>query len=222
MNYLKYIDIIIATSNRESFLFKNCYELVDKTTKQFNTFINVCNADESFSKAINKIVRMAGSEYICLLNDDTKPKKDWLLHLIDRMESDKDIGICGSKLLYPNTDIIQHAGMSFKDGNTMLYGRGKKDSEEFNIAKEMDFVTFACVLLRREMIDEIGLLDERFEFFYEDIDYCMRAREASWKVFYEPKSVVYHYESVTINEKDLVYLCNESKELFLEKWIKEE
>jgi len=222
MNYLKYIDIIIPTSDKDNKLFKNCYNLVKQTTKQFNIFINTCNADDNFSKSINKIMKIANSEFICLLNDDTEPKKDWLLHLIDRMESDKKIGICGSKLLYPDTNIIQHAGIGFENNSTILYGRGENDSIEYSIAKEINFITFACVLLRKEMIDDIGLLDEQFSFFYEDIDYCMRARKSGWKVFYEPKSILYHHESATINKNNLAYLCNESKRKFLRKWSKEE
>ena len=222
MNYLKYIDIIIPTSGDSNSLFENCFELVNQTTEQFNTFISGCNANSGFSRSVNRVIKIINSEYICLLNDDTEPQKDWLLHLINRMESDKEIGICSSKLLYPDSDIIQHAGMGLKDKTVILYGRGKPDSKEFNIAKEIDYVTFACVLLRKEMISEIGLLDEQFEFFFEDMDYCMRARKAGWKVFYEPKSVVYHHESSTIHKKELVWLCDKNKKKFLNKWNKEE
>lgn len=216
MKYLRFVDIIIPTSDENSFMFKNCCELLKQTTNCTN--IIGCNAKEGFSKTVNKELRKSDSEFICLLNDDTEPQENWLMYLVDRMNKDKRIGICGSKLLYPNSDIIQHAGIGFSNNDTILYGRGEKDSAKYNIAKEMYFVTFACVLLRKAMITEIGFLDEDFKFFYEDIDYCLRARLSGWKIFYEPKSVVFHYESTTIKKGDWVPIFRESKRRFLEKW----
>lgn len=216
MKYLKFIDIIIPTSDKHGSLFKNCYEMLKQTTNFFN--IMVCDAREGFSRAVNGQLRKSDSEFICLLNDDTEPQENWLMYLVDRMNSDEKIGICGSKLLYPNTNIVQHAGIGFLNNDTILYGREKQDSVEFNVAQEMDFVTFACVLLRKKMIDEIGFLDENFKFFFEDMDYCLRARIAGWKVFYEPASVIYHYESKTMEKLNLIFIFGESKRKFLEKW----
>jgi len=223
MNYLKYIDIIIPTSDTNSGLFKNCFKLVNKTTKQFNTYISTCNANEGFSKAINKAIKMVNSEYICLLNDDTEPQKDWLLYLINKMEEDGKIGICGSKLLYPD-GLIQCAGVRHQENNwPCLIGNKQNDSPEYNIPKEVESLTFASVVLRKEMIDKIGRLDEQYLYYFEDTDYCLRAKQAGWKIFYEPKSVVYHYESKTISDRlDARKIYLESEKKFLDKWNKEE
>ena len=163
---------------------------------------------------------IATSEYICLLNDDTIPQKDWLAFLINRMNKDNKIGICGSKLLYPDTNIIQCAGVGLKKNNwPFLIGNKMKDSYEYSAPKEINSLTFAAVLLRKKMIDEIGYLDEQFFYYFDDTDYCLRARQANWKIFYEPNSVVFHYESKTINKIEnsrQIYLDSEKK--FLKKW----
>lgn len=216
MKHLKLIDIIIPTSDKNSSLFKNCY----KSIKQMTGYVNIitCNAEENFSKAVNKELKKSNTEFVCLLNDDTEVQKDWLKYLVDRMNKDKEIGICGSKLLYPNTNIIQHAGIEILNNDIVLYGRGEEDSPKYNVPGELECVTFACALLRKTMINEVGFLDEDFKFFFEDVDYCLRARVAGWKVFYEPASIVFHHESATIKKRKWSIMLEESRRKFIRKW----
>jgi len=216
------IEIIIPTSNTHNILFKNCYKLVEQTTKEIDILINICNANNSFSESINTVIKKSRAEYICLLNDDTEPRTEWLHWLNQRMKSAPNIGIVGSKLMHPGNKIIQQAGMEwdYKNNIPVHYGRGLPDYPEYNIGKDVFAVSFASVLIRKKMIDEIGLLDERYRYFFEDMDYCIHAKNNGWRIFYEPNSRVIHYESMTIKENNLSGEYETSKEIFLKKWQK--
>ena len=217
MNYSKHIDIIITTSDENSLMLKNCLKLVKETTK--NAVIKICTANEGFPKAINKQLKKSEAEFVCLLNDDTEPQENWLNWLLYRMNGDSNIGICGSKLLYPD-GLIQCAGVGLKKNRwPFLIGNKQKDLPKYNISKEIESLTFASILLRKKMIDKVGFLDEQFFYYFDDTDYCLQAKQAGWKIFYEPESVVYHYESKTISQRQnsrQTYLESEKK--YLEKW----
>jgi len=215
------IKIIIPTSSIIGW-FEHCISCIKINTKDIEYRIVACIANEGFARSVNKELKNAGEEYICLLNDDTEAQEGWLRWLIYRMESDSKIGIVGSKLIYPLNGVIQHAGIGYdyEKNEPIHYGRGQKDSEKYSVSRDIFAVSFASVLIRKRMINEIGLLDERYRYFFEDMDYCIRARQDGWRVVFEPDSKVIHYESVTIKENKLLGEYEISKETFLNKWRK--
>ncbi|MGC9318105.1 MAG: glycosyltransferase family 2 protein, partial [Armatimonadota bacterium] len=127
--------------------------------------------------------------------------RGWLGVLADVLAEDADLGIVGPKLVFPFEPYnIQHAGAAISPGGRVKYlGRGQPiDSPEHNRRREVQCLISACWLMRREVPDEIGGLDEVFNpAQYEDFDFCYRAREAGWTVLYDPQAEMYHYESVT-------------------------
>lgn len=153
--------------------------------------------NEGFSVANNQGIRYAlarGSKYVLLLNNDIEiTDANWLQKLIVVMESDSKTGIVGCKLLYPDGR-IQHAG-----GVVALrvpYNRGEEqiDRGQYNKTEFMDFVTGAVLLIRSDVIRQIGLLDAGFSPLYcEDTDWCLRAKLYGYKVAYTPNPTLIHH-----------------------------
>lgn len=151
-----------------------------------------------FSKANNQGIIAAGGDFIFLLNNDTQVTKNWLTNLIEVAESDSKIGIVGCKMIFPNGE-VQHAGGYITNAGI---GRHYSNGEE----GEVEYVTGASMLIKREVIDKIGLLDEKFTpIYFEDTDLCFRARKAGFKVVYTPKSSIMHYEAATTKQKKWMY-----------------
>lgn len=135
------------------------------------------------------------ADYILLLNNDTIVESDFLAKLVNAMESDSGIGLTGGKIMnYNDRQKIWSAGGGIKKWSkkTFQYGEGKIDDGSYDEPKEVDFLSGCCLLIRREVIEKIGLLDDDYFMYYEDVDYCLKAKRAGFKVFYVPQSVIWH------------------------------
>ena len=143
-------------------------------------------------------LKLAGSEYIALLNNDTAPDKEWLGKLVRQMELDPQVGICASKLISDGSNVIDSAGDGF---STCLRGFKRREGKAASLFNREEHVFGACAgaaLYRRKMIDEIGFLDEDFFLIHEDTDLNLRAQLHDWKVLYVPTAIVYHKVRSTI------------------------
>lgn len=154
-----------------------------------------------FSKANNIGIRYAmarDAHYVLLLNNDIViTEKKWLATMVNVLESDKKIGIVGCKLLYPNGR-LQHAGGIIEVRGFRHRGRLEKDVGQYDKVQFVDYVTGAAFLIKTEVISKIGLLDEGFSpLYFEEIDWCARARFHGYEVAYTPIPVFIHKTSST-------------------------
>ena len=192
----------------------------DDTKLLFEKVTNVkyLRNDENlgFSRACNQGARAAKGKYLLFLNNDTVVKKHWLQPLVSELDKNKKTSIVGSKLLFPN-NTIQHAGVGF--GNDKIprhiFYMARENYESANKKKRLNAVTGACLMIRREDFFQAGGFDERYVNGLEDIDLCLKVGELGKKIIYIPKSVLYHYES--ISEGRFLY-TKKNTNLFLEKW----
>lgn len=147
----------------------------------------------------NAGIRSAEGKYIVLLNNDTKVDPDWLGMLFGAAEKDEGIGMCASKILnYYQPGIIDNTGLlMYRDGVARGRGRLEGDNGQYDSAEEVFFPSGCAGLYRKEMLNEIGLLDEGFFLYAEDVDIGLRARLAGWRCVYVPRAVVYHKYSAT-------------------------
>lgn len=147
-----------------------------------------------FSRASNMGILHARGPWIILLNPDTTVTPDWLGNLSECMKSSPRHGIATPKLMRPDGTIMDEAGLNFdfSTGYTRGRGAGEVDNGQFNGRREIPSCSFACAMIRRDVFKEIGLLDEKMFLYYEDVDFCLRARIAGWKVIYCSESLVYH------------------------------
>ena len=153
--------------------------------------------------AIKAILKNKYVRYIALLNNDTKVEPYWLEELISVAESDKKIGACQSKILsMSDPSILDAVGISIsKNGEAIQEGYKTRDVGQYEQVREIFGPCAGAVLYRREMLSKIGLFDEDFFAYYEDVDIAFRARFAKWKCAYVPKSIVYHAHSGTLGKK---------------------
>jgi GT2 family glycosyltransferase len=138
---------------------------------------------------------MAKGNVLVLLNQDTIVRPDWLAALVKILDENADIGIAGSKALYPD-GTIQHAGAVVdKRGASTHLGYHQEDKGQFDRLMDVDYITGASLALRYTLYQQIGGFDPGFfPAYLEDVDLCYRARAAGWRVVYTPESVLIHNE----------------------------
>ena len=188
-----------------------------------NIIVITTNENLKFLKNCNNAAKYANGKYILFLNNDTQVQKNWLLPLIELIEKDVKIGAVGSKLIYENGLLQEAGGILWNDASAWNYGRMCDPAlPEFNYVKEVDYISGAALMIKKEIWDKLGGFDNKFApAYYEDSDICFSIRKLGYKVMYQPLSVVVHFEGVT-NGTDL----NEgqkknqvvNQEIFLDKW----
>ncbi|CAN7742630.1 glycosyltransferase [Paenibacillus sp. LjRoot153] len=176
-------------------------------------FLHNCNHGAAISKG----------KYVLFLNNDTIVTPGWLAHLLSLPEKDPTIGIIGSKLIYPDGRLQEAGGIVYNNGYAWNFGRlDNPDKHEYNYVKEVDYISGASIMIRKDVWNRIGGFDEHFAPAYsEDVDIAFKARQHGYKVIYQPKSVVLHYEGVShgtdLNSGIKKYqVINQQK--FREKW----
>jgi GT2 family glycosyltransferase len=158
--------------------------------------------NEGFASANNQGIHRARGKYVVLLNSDTKVTKDWLRELTRCVETDSRIGIATPKILRMDgrLDTTGHV-FWFDEVDAANRGAGEEDSGQYDTRTELVTCDFACAIIKKELLDQLGLLDERIFFLHEDIDFCLRAKLAGWRVVYCPQSVVYHHRGGSTSER---------------------
>ncbi len=152
-----------------------------------------------FLRSMNRGCAAARGKHLVLLNNDVEVEPGWLKALVNRVESAPDVGVVAPKFLYPDRSINEAGGIVFDDGTGWNYGRGKPEVLwPFDFVREVDYGSAAALLVRAEVWHSLGGFDERYApIYYEDTDLCFAAREAGWRVMYEPSAVVIHHEGAT-------------------------
>ena len=153
------------------------------------------------NNGIELVLKERKCKYIYLLNNDTEVDKEFLSESVIVAEKSGKIGIVASKSLYfDNREIIENAGhLMLNSGDEYSRGRGEP-SARYNERTELLSACAAGILLRSDMVREIGLFDEEFFLIYEDVDLTFRAVVMGWKCIYLPKSIIYHKVSTTIKK----------------------
>ncbi len=148
-----------------------------------------------FAAGNNAGIRIASGKYIALLNNDTKVDPAWIVNLLTEAEtSPPTVGMWACKILsYDNPDIIDNVGLLlYPDGLGRGKGRLETDQGQYDQQGEAFFPSGCAGLYRKEMLDEIGMFDEEFFAYADDVDLGLRARLAGWGCVYVPTAKVYH------------------------------
>lgn len=153
----------------------------------------------NYSAINNYGIQYAKGEYILLLNNDTEVIEPDSLRRMLAICQRSEVGIVGAKLLYDD-NTVQHAGIvmgyqgvaghAFTGIGDDVYGYFARAV----LTQELSAVTAACLLTKRSVFEQVGKLDETFEVAFNDIDYCMKVREAGYQIIYEPHAKLHHYE----------------------------
>jgi GT2 family glycosyltransferase len=150
----------------------------------------------------------SSGDIVVFVNPDVIVTDHWLDPLVQPFLDDPRVGITGSKLLYPGTRTIQHAGgILHPNGMVDHFGTGEEDVGQYDDISDVDYVTGASIAVRREVLETLGGFDEDFNpAYFEETDLCWRARHAGWKVRFAPESVAYHHESTVLTRNSPRFL----------------
>lgn len=203
----------------------DCSTDISKEMERWIKGVHIIHHHENyqFLKNCNKISVEAKGKYIVFLNNDTQVQQGWLEALVGVMEADKNIGLAGSKLVYPDGLVQEAGGIVWKDGYVLQYGNGRQAGEAaLNFKRVVDYISGAAIIVRRELWEKIEGFDERFApAYYEDVDLAFQVRERGYQVVYQPDSEVVHFEGVTERMDDgRMIKIETNRKLFHEKWNK--
>lgn len=179
------------------------------------THVSLNKSNMGFASTVNCAIKKNNAPYIILLNPDTVIKRNFFHPIFDFMEKNPSVAVVGPKVL--NEDgTIQGSARTFPTLLTGLFGRRSILSKLFpnnrftrdHIATTrcdgkstmaVDWVSGACMLIRREALAEVGLLDEQFFMYWEDADFCRRMWDHNWMVVYYPKVSILHHVGASSN-----------------------
>lgn len=136
-----------------------------------------------------------GADYVALLNNDTLVAPDFLESLVSVAQGDKKVGVAGGKVYcHELPDLIWFAGgvINWGTGRTPIRGSGETDKGQFNEIVSVDWISGCFMFISRDALQAVGMLDERFFFGWEDVDFCVRTARKGFKVLLVPESRIWH------------------------------
>lgn len=161
-------------------------------------------------------------ELIFILNPDTTVEKNTIRILVTKMEK-FEASIVSPKIYFTGTKSIWYAGGIFDKSNVLGSHRGvdEEDKGQYDESIETDFATGAAMMVRRDVFDSIGLLDKRYFLYYEESDFCFRAKKAGFKTMYIPESVVEHSNAASTGLGSPLqdYFITRNRMLFAKKFL---
>lgn len=182
-----------SSDQNEYLMLKNNYPEIQVIRSDINL---------GFAGGNNLGIKHATGDYLFFLNNDTIITSAVLKTLVDRLESDKDIGcVCPKIASWPEKEIIQFAGFTEMSSITLrniCIGYKQIDQGQFNKAHETPYAHGAAMMVKTDKIQKFGLIPEFYFLYYEELDWSEQIRKSGCKIWYEPRSTIYHKESVSI------------------------
>ncbi len=204
---------------------------VEELYPQVNLIPNRKNA--GYARANNQGIEESAGEYILLLNPDTEVMGNSLSLMIQFMEEYPKAGAIGPQLLNPDrtvqpscrefpnyaTLIWEFTGLSRLFPKSKTFGRWRMGYFGFNQKREVDQPMGSCLMLKRETLEEVGLFDEHFPMFFNDVDLCYRIKKAGWKIYYYPDAQVLHHQgaSTRMVKRKMIWLSHMALFKFIKK-----
>ncbi len=220
-------EIIVIDNNSDD-------DSVEMVQAEFPQVVLVENhKNPGFAAACNQAIRLSQGKFVLLLNPDTVVLPGTLQKVIDFMETKRDAGIVGCRLLNPDRT-LQLSCKSFPSlidsfslnsclyklfPHTWLFGKCYMSYFRHDKLKKVNVVMGAFLLIRRRTIEEIGLMDGDLCMYYEETDLCLRAVRAGWKVYFFPEAEIIHYGGQSVNSmpNEMLVELYKSQRKFFEK-----
>lgn len=163
-----------------------------------------------------------GADIILILNPDTTIDKNCIKNLVEGLD-ETSADITGPKIYFSNSNKIWYAGGIMDLGNVIGKHRGvdEEDKGEYDESIETDFVSGAVIMIKKKVFDSIGFFDEKYFLYYEDSDFCFRAKRAGFKIMYIPNGVVYHENAASAGLGSYIqdYYITRNRMLFASKFL---
>lgn len=196
-----------------------------KGRKDVTAILNGANL--GYAKGNNAAIKLTPSDSdILLLNNDTEilpDCPDWLEKMQDAAYSSSDIGVVGCRLVRAN-GMLQHLGAWMPAGTYwgQQVASNEADLNQYPYNSDVESVVFACAYIKREVIEKVGLLCEDFFAYFEDTDYCLRAKAAGYRTICCGSAKIAHHENVSTKENKVCHnnIFLKSQGIFKKKWAK--
>lgn len=199
----------------------------DKTEERIKKIENIKyirnEKNAGFGGACNQGAKEARGKYIVFLNNDTVVWSGWLENLLLTFERHENIGLVGSKLVYPDGRLQEAGGIVWQNKSACNYGNLADPGEyEFNYFKDVDYCSGASVMVPTDIFKKLKGFDDMFTpAYYEDTDFAFKIRQMGLRTVYQPKSVLTHFEGVTAGRdtsKGLKKYQEVNQEKFFKRW----
>lgn len=215
-----FLDSVILVDNGSN---NGDEEKLEAYSRELNLTFIPNSTNLGFAKANNQAMKLASGDYIALLNSDTELTTDSFTKAMAYLEENPSVGAVGCRLITPDGKLDQGCKRGFptpkaslfyflkvhkwlKRPELDLYKLSHLDEHEIH---EVDVISGAFMVLPRRVVEEVGMLDERFFMYGEDIDWCYRIREAGYKIVYNPKlGDVIHYKGASGKKRKFKTLYN--------------
>lgn len=209
--------------------------MIKAVAEKFPQVVCIANTDNvGFAKANNQGMRAARGRYILLLNSDTVVQPDTLEVMLRFMDEHPEVGASGCKIVLPDGSLDKACKRGFPTPSASFYyafGFSKlfPHVPRFNQYQlgyldpdqeyPIDSLVGAFMLVRREAIDQVGMLDEEFFMYGEDIDWCYRIKQGGWQNYYFPRTQIIHYKGASSRKKPfkIIYEFHRAMILFHRK-----
>lgn len=216
-SYKNYQIFIVDNDSRDGsfeFLKKNLLDC-----EVYETGIN--NGYAAGNNYAIKIALNNNYDYICVINNDAIVERNTLENLVEYLNCHEQVGIVGPVICnFPETDIVQSTGFNviLKKGRTPSINEGRK-TEDIGSVEDCDALCGACMLIRREVFEKVGLLPEQYFLFYEETDWCLHAKKKGLLIHSIPNAKVYHKGSASVDQiKGLkLYYMSRNSVLFVRR-----
>lgn len=205
-----------STDGSTEFFREYCPEIEVIESEKNLGFTGGCNI--GIKKAIS-----SSADYILLLNNDVAVEPDFLDELVSVAKKNENVGILGTKInYYDASEQIWAAGgfINYWICLVAYHGMNEPNTEKYSYEKDVDFVSGCAMLIRAEVFQKTGLLDEKYFAYFEDVDICLMARKNGYGIRYVPSAKIYHKVSRTSGgalSPFSLYYNTRNKLLFLRK-----
>ncbi len=186
---------IVVVDNHSS---DDSLEVLERARREFEFTLIKAPDNNGFSAGNNigiEYAKSINSDYFVLLNNDTVVEHDFLEKLVNGFKASPNCGITTSRILYfSNPEKVWYAGgaLNMRTSRTEHFHYNCKDTTEDMKPMRVSFASGCCMCISREVIDEVGMLDEDFFLYEEDTEFCHRIQEYGFSIWYIPDSVIYH------------------------------
>ena len=202
-------------------------ELIERKYPEIVLIKNTGNL--GFAPAVNQGLKNSSGEYILLLNQDIKIVGDAIIQLVEQLKKDDRIGVIGPKFIgfdgvlqksgraFPRyRDLLyEFTGLSYLFPKSPIFGHWKMGWFDHLTEKEIDQPMGAAMMFRKGLIDEIGLFDEQFRIFFNDVDFCRRAKDKGYINLYYPDAVIEHFLGGSTRKAKPKMIFESHREMYL-------
>lgn len=214
-------EVIIVSDGSPELALLTAYVEEIRSKISFSIKLIARAENRGFAFTCNEGARHANGDFLLFLNEDIVPVTGWLMAMMQFLNQHPEAGILGSRLLYPEINLIQHAGGAFdKEGNPIHIYKGQPAFLPFlSKNRKLQWVTAACLLISQTDFREVSGFDESYITSSEDVDICFKVRfQLNKEVWLVSDSILYHYSDVTGATSGNI---DRTHRLFLQRWSSE-